>query len=134
MMSNTEKMSADVVIERLFQIALQWRAEEITSDECKAKIARYMPPNQVVPFCRSALDLFDDRETVHVMIRRFVINRLAKVDVAPELTPLMVALEELVKLQSHYAGLLNQFDGGQRHQFTNADEWLARLKEIGKLK
>src|SRR5580692_8269755 len=33
------------------------------------------------------------------------------------------ALEQSVRLQSHYAGLLNQYDGGQRLQFATADEW-----------
>lgn len=37
------------------------------------------------------------------------------------------ALAESVKLQSHYAGLLNQYDGGQRIEFKDAEEWLARL-------
>ena len=39
------------------------------------------------------------------------------------------ALDESVKLQSHYAGLLNQYDGGHRLQFANADEWIRRLAE-----
>jgi hypothetical protein len=39
------------------------------------------------------------------------------------------ALEESVKLQSHYAGLLNSYDGGTRLQFENAAHWLKRLKE-----
>ncbi len=38
------------------------------------------------------------------------------------------ALEESVKLQSHYAELLNMHDGGKRRVFT-ADEWIARLKK-----
>jgi hypothetical protein len=38
------------------------------------------------------------------------------------------ALEESVKLQSHYAGLLNQMDGGRRLQFANGQEWEARLR------
>jgi hypothetical protein len=38
------------------------------------------------------------------------------------------ALERSVKLQSHYAGLLNMWDGGERMQFKNADEWIERLK------
>ena len=41
------------------------------------------------------------------------------------------ALEESVKLQSHYASLLNQCDGGARLVFADADAWIARLKEIG---
>jgi len=40
------------------------------------------------------------------------------------------ALEESVKLQSHYAGLLNQYDGGRRLQFKNAGEWIERLKVV----
>lgn len=36
------------------------------------------------------------------------------------------ALEESVKLQSHYATLLNQYDGGERMTFT-VDSWLQRL-------
>jgi hypothetical protein len=40
---------------------------------------------------------------------------------------LSAALAESVRLQSHYAGLLNTYDGGQRIQFISADEWLERL-------
>lgn len=37
------------------------------------------------------------------------------------------ALEESVKLQSHYAACLNQYDGGQRILFKDAEEWKRRL-------
>lgn len=37
------------------------------------------------------------------------------------------ALAESVRLQSHYATLLNQYDGGERLVFKNAREWLERL-------
>lgn len=47
---------------------------------------------------------------------------------------LEAALDRSVKLQSHYAGLLNQYDGGQRMTFDGADAWIARLSELGKLK
>lgn len=40
------------------------------------------------------------------------------------------ALEELVKLQAHYANLLNMYDGGNRYQFKDAEEYLNRYKEI----
>lgn len=40
------------------------------------------------------------------------------------------ALEESVKLQSHYACLLNAHDGGQRLQFANGADWMRRLKEL----
>jgi hypothetical protein len=43
---------------------------------------------------------------------------------------LMTALERSVELQSHYAGLLNQYDGGERLQFENAEAWVRRLYEV----
>lgn len=42
---------------------------------------------------------------------------------------LTIALRESVRLQSHYATLLNQWDGGQRMPFKDSDAWIARLKE-----
>ena len=51
-----------------------------------------------------------------------------------DITNLKAALEESVKLQAHYAKLLNMHDGGQRIQFKSADEWLARLERIEKAK
>lgn len=47
------------------------------------------------------------------------------------LRDLWAALEESVKLQSHYAGLLNMHDGGDRKQFTDAQEWMDRLVDVG---
>ena len=41
---------------------------------------------------------------------------------------LKIALSESVRLQSHYAGLLNTYDGGERIVFKNAREWLERLR------
>lgn len=50
-----------------------------------------------------------------------------------ELLDVARALEESVKLQSHYASLLNTYDGGQRMQFSTADEWIKRLRQCGTL-
>jgi len=36
------------------------------------------------------------------------------------------ALEESLKLQSHYAELLNMYDGGKRMQFKTPEAWVAR--------
>jgi hypothetical protein len=44
---------------------------------------------------------------------------------------LVLALEESVKLQSHYAQLLNVWDGGERMQFPDASAWIVRLIKIG---
>lgn len=48
-------------------------------------------------------------------------------------TQLEVALVESVKLQAHYAELLNMHDGGQRTVFRDAAAWIARLRETGGL-
>lgn len=40
------------------------------------------------------------------------------------------AFRELIKLCSHYARLLNQYDGGHRQTFETPDEWVARLKSL----
>ena len=40
------------------------------------------------------------------------------------------ALDQSVKLQSHYASLLNVYDGGKRMQFASAEEWIARLSAL----
>lgn len=47
---------------------------------------------------------------------------------------LKTALAESLKLQAHYAKLLNLHDGGQRRLFPDADSWIARLHEIGTLR
>lgn len=44
------------------------------------------------------------------------------------------ALAESVKLQSHYAKLLNMYDGGQRTCFKDSEEWLTRLKAMQELR
>lgn len=43
------------------------------------------------------------------------------------LVPLRDALEESVRLQSHYAQLLNDYDGGHRIVFKDAADWRQRL-------
>ena len=44
---------------------------------------------------------------------------------------LMTALTESVKLQSHYAELLNMYDAGERMTFDSAERWIDRLREVG---
>jgi hypothetical protein len=51
--------------------------------------------------------------------------QLAERDAARQ--PLVDALEESVKLQAHYAKLLNMHDGGCRHAFFDGKEWMERL-------
>jgi len=47
---------------------------------------------------------------------------------------LPIALDESIKLQSHYARLLNMWDGGERLEFANAGVWIERLIETGTIK
>ena len=46
---------------------------------------------------------------------------------------LELALEKSVKLQSHYAYLLNMYDGGGRMTFESGKDWMSRLDDIGEL-
>ena len=46
-----------------------------------------------------------------------------------EIVALREALDESVRLQSHYAALLNDYDGGKRMRF-NSDTWLSRLRAL----
>ena len=61
-----------------------------------------------------------------------LIPPLASLDT--HLTVLVFALAESLKLQSHYAKLLNQYDGGARMAFDAPDQWLQRLHDTGQLK
>jgi hypothetical protein len=56
-----------------------------------------------------------------------------KREVEEKLTRLQIALRESLILQSHYAALLNQFDGGNRRGFADPEAWMKRLKETGKI-
>jgi len=46
------------------------------------------------------------------------------------ITELENALGESLRLQAHYAELLNLYDGGCRRKFVTIDSWLKRLKEV----
>lgn len=48
-----------------------------------------------------------------------------------EIVLLRGGLEASLKLQSHYADLLNMYDGGKRMKFFNALEWLKRITKLG---
>jgi hypothetical protein len=67
--------------------------------------------------------------------RRDELNALAQLStMASEVIRYKTALEESVKLQNHYAGLLNMSDGGQRMQFPSTDSWIERLESLGKIR
>ena len=49
-----------------------------------------------------------------------------------EIDRLRRGLEESVKIQAHYAHLLNGYDDGKRIAFLDGDAWLKRLDTIGR--
>lgn len=51
-----------------------------------------------------------------------------------EVAELKIALQESIKLQSHYANLLNMHDGGARMLFGSPEKWIERLRECGTIK
>lgn len=57
--------------------------------------------------------------------------RMSKViqDQEEDIERLKHGLIESLKLQSHYAELLNMYDGGTRKQFHSIFDWLDRVKE-----
>lgn len=55
-------------------------------------------------------------------------TQLAKDD--GEQTELHLALEQSLKLQSHYAKLLNMHDGGKRRGFASVDAWLNQFRKL----
>jgi hypothetical protein len=59
-----------------------------------------------------------------------VFPRAALESLCAEVELLRTGLEESVKLQSHYAVLLNQWDEGHRRQFPTGEAWLQRLFEL----
>jgi hypothetical protein len=70
-----------------------------------------------------------------VMNRRLhkTIHKLRSMPTAIIIRGLEIALEESVKLQSHYAKLLNMHDGGRRMQFAGSKEWIDRLRATSKI-
>lgn len=84
--------------------------------------------------CRMmSLDLDDVRKLAEeyrgLLSRVRVGAPMAMETLAAEVEQLRDALEESVKLQSHYAKLLNVHDGGERKTFADAASWLHRLRE-----
>lgn len=57
----------------------------------------------------------------------FAQKKASRSSLESENARLREALKESVKLQSHYAMLLNGWDGGKRIEFKSSDEWLERL-------
>lgn len=50
-----------------------------------------------------------------------------------EMEEFKIALAESLKLQSHYAKMLNVYDSGERLTFETVESWIERLRECGTL-
>jgi hypothetical protein len=74
-----------------------------------------------------ALKLNEVIEKVNLMME--VMNK--GVEEMNQIKLLESALWESLKLQSHYAKLLNQYDGGSRMTFNSVHKWITRLQNIG---
>ena len=78
----------------------------------------------------------DDRETLSAKMfcaKRdgLLCNMISEnADLRERCAELEQALAESLKLQSHYAALLNQYDGGERIIFGGANEFLERLAAL----
>ena len=100
----------------------------MTTDSVREKtntiIAQALPVNRVPEMYDLSKRLMDTATIVGALRRAgYEIVEAASVR-------LETALEESVSLQSHYAGLLNGYDGGTRKQFSCAQEWLDILAEL----
>jgi hypothetical protein len=112
----------------------------------------YMPASFVCPTCNfqlekrtmlastretgiraggESLDPSDDHCPNDGTVMRRVMWKQAYIHCAEQTHELMLALIESVKLQSHYARLLNMHDGGERMTFDSPAAWIERLKETG---
>lgn len=61
-------------------------------------------------------------------VKKSVLDYEARKMPSPTYEEIWKALEESIALQAHYAGLLNEYDGGKRIVFRNVYHWLDRVK------
>lgn len=92
-----------------------------------AAIANARAGRRGVPPIVNVLELLE--RTLPKLYREVIEDARAALEAA-HVDRVATALEESVKLQSHYAELLNMYDGGQRMPFASAQEWLDRLDTL----
>ena len=74
---------------------------------------------------------YSDSEIVGIVTARLKKRLDEAAELMKTIERLKHALRESVKLQGHYAELLNAHDGGERIPFRNPSEWLRRLESGG---
>lgn len=86
-----------------------------------------------VPAVANVLELLQASPRLRKLYDEVIEDAHSAIRIADETSgaaELRQALEESVKLQSHYAELQNTYDGGTRRSFASAEDWLDRLAEL----
>lgn len=79
----------------------------------------------------NAVDLLAEVERLNQWAEGFSEAQLKERRLSEEcLREVRSALNKSITLQSHYASLLNQYDGGSRKQFLDSQDWIERLREV----
>lgn len=81
-----------------------------------------------MPSLRDEIEALEPCEKCEGCIRKAHV--LALVDKHEDDVTIQAALDASVSLQSHYATLLNGWDGGKRLTFDSSADWLERLAKI----
>jgi len=80
-------------------------------------------------------DLSDQaRQIIGVLTTSLDESISARIVLTAQVAELTDALNQLASLAGHYAGLLNQYDGGRRIQFASGAQWVDRLRTLGLLR
>jgi len=92
-------------------------------------VERLLGPPTLFPEAREQAS--DEIERLRADHEKFATACMVKIgQLADDNAKLLAALDESIKLQSHYAKLLNMYDDGKRMIFQSSDEWLVRLDHL----
>jgi hypothetical protein len=85
--------------------------------------------------CKTFIDILNGDTPCLGVTRGFLDGALnvglsAAVRLGEIVEQLRAALDASVKLQSHYAMLLNDWDGGERMRFESSAAWMERLAKV----
>ena len=109
----------------------EWEIVRVTPAAERRRLPRFERPRWRVG-SKVSLNVYEGDPGRPICQAHTVADATFIVDAANEFreSAVLHALEELVKLQAHYARLLNAHDGGERKAFESAEQWMERLKEV----
>ncbi len=135
-----EELGVNSTVEQIGQAAHRVAADRdakmiehaVTASLGAGVSAHHVPIGEIGKYARDCLSqaLAADSIASPYDVRREQLLAQGVISLQCEHARLRTALEQSVRLQSHYAFLLNLHDGGERLQFENADAWLRRLAEV----